>query len=32
MDYIYWNNIMSWYSNSVERKYFIYNDLQSKKI
>ena len=21
---------MSWYSNNLERKYFIYNDLQSK--
>ena len=23
--------IMSWYSNNLERKYFIYNDLQSKE-
>ena len=23
--------VMSWYSNNVERKYFIYNDLQSKE-
>ena len=23
--------IISWYSNSLERKYFIYNDLQSKE-
>lgn len=23
--------VMSWYSNSLERKYFIYNDLQSKE-
>lgn len=22
---------MSWYSNSLERKYFVYNDLQSKE-
>jgi len=23
--------ILSWYSNSLERKYFIYNDIESKK-
>ena len=23
--------IMSWYSNSLERKYFIYNDIESKE-
>ena len=23
--------VLSWYSNNLERKYFIYNDLQSKK-
>ena len=23
--------ILSWYSNTLERKYFIYNDLESKE-